>query len=193
MITHSVGDFVEPEDRLIEVYGDHSDTVEAKQALNGLVALGTERTIEQDPGFAIRVMVDVANKALSAAERPRSTLPRMLEFITRPIRSVLGVTEHDVADSVDEVHDIEANMPDAVRAIKDATASIEHQVEVIDTLATSIDPLRASVDRLTDTMQELVAMLAPIGAAEHEAHRIGRFFGRHPHEDQPGQEGEPTS
>ena len=64
------------------------------------------------------------------------------------------MTEHDVVESVDEAHDIKADMPDAVRVIKDATASIEHQVEVIETLATSIDPLRASVDRLTDTMQE---------------------------------------
>ena len=129
----------------------------------------------------------------------------MLEFVTRPIRSVLGLielrpirsalglTEHDVVKSVESPGTSRRTLLDAVRAIKDDTASIEHEVEVIDTLATSIDPLRASVDRLTDTMQELVAMLAPIGAAEHEAHRIERFFGRHHHDDQPGQEGEPTS
>ena len=69
----------------------------------------------------------------------------MLEFITRPIRSVLGVTEHDVVESVHEARDIEANMLDAVHAIENATASIEHHVEVIETLATSVDPLRASV------------------------------------------------
>ena len=62
VMTHSIGDFVEPEDLLIEVYGDPGDTVEAKHALNGLVALGIERTIEQDPALAIRIMVDVANK-----------------------------------------------------------------------------------------------------------------------------------
>ncbi len=117
----------------------------------------------------------------------------MLEFVIRPIRSALGGTEHDVVESVREARDIEANMLDAVHAIEHATASIEHHVEVIETLATSVDPLRASVDRLTDTMQELVAMLAPMGAAGHEAHRIGRFFGRHHHDDQPGQEGEPGS
>ena len=117
----------------------------------------------------------------------------MLEFVIRPIRSVLGVTEQDVVDAVHEARDVEENMLDAVHAIENATTSIEHHVEVIETLATSVDPLRASVDRLTDTMQELVAMLAPMAAAEHEAHRIGRFFGRHHHDDQPGQEGEPKS
>ena len=61
-MTHSIGDFVEPEDLLIEVSGDPGDTVEANHALNGLVALGIERTIEQDPSLAIRIMVDAANK-----------------------------------------------------------------------------------------------------------------------------------
>ncbi len=117
----------------------------------------------------------------------------MLEFVIRPIRSVLGVTEQDVVDAVHEARDIEENMLDAVHAIENATTSIEHHVEVIETLATSVDPLRASVDRLTDTMQELVAMLAPMAAAEREAHRVGRFFSRHHHDDQPGQEGEPKS
>jgi hypothetical protein len=96
----------------------------------------------------------------------------VLEFVTRPIRAVLGLTEHDVVESLHEARDIEANMLDAVHAIENATASIERHVEVIETLATSVDPLRASVDRLTDTMQELVAMLAPMGAAEHEMQRV---------------------
>ena len=117
----------------------------------------------------------------------------MREFVTRPIRSVLGMTEHEVVESMHEVRDIEANMLDAVHAIENAAASIEHHVEVIETLATSVDPLRASVDRLTDTMQELVVLLAPIATVEHDVHRIGHLFGRHHHDDQPGQEGAPKS
>jgi len=117
----------------------------------------------------------------------------VLEFVIRPIRSILGETEHELVESVHEARDIEAHMLDAVQAIGDATASIEHHVEVIETLATSVDPLRAAVDRLTDTMQELVAMLAPMGAAEHEVHRIGRIFGRHHHEAPPPHDVEPPA
>jgi phage-related minor tail protein len=106
----------------------------------------------------------------------------MLDFVTRPIRWALGATERDVVESLHEARDIEANMLGAVRAIEDATASIERHVETIETLATSIDPLRASVDRLADTLQELVTLLAPLGAAEHDVQRLGRLFGRHPHE-----------
>ncbi len=115
----------------------------------------------------------------------------MLDFVTRPIRTVLGGTERDVVESVRESRDIEANMLDAVEAIEKATASIERHVEVIDTLATSIDPLRASVDRLTDTLQELVAMLAPMGAAENDMRRVGRLFGRHRHDEPPRADDQP--
>ena len=115
----------------------------------------------------------------------------MLDFLIRPIQSVLGGAERDVAKTVHETRDIEANMLGAVRAIEDATESIEKHVAVIETLATSVDPLRASVDRLTDTMQELVAMMAPMETAEHEMHRVGRFFGRHHHDDSPTEDPPP--
>lgn len=117
----------------------------------------------------------------------------MLGFITRPVRSALGITENDLVESVHAARDVQADMLGAVRAIENATDSIERHVEVIETLATSVDPLRASVDRLTDTMQELVAMMAPMGDVEHGVHRVGRFFGRHHHDEHPAQEAEPNS
>jgi hypothetical protein len=123
--------------------------------------------------------------ATAAPGRSAAYACEMLDFVTRTVRSVLGDTEHDVADTVHETRDIESNMLDAVQAIENATASIERHVEVIETLATSVDPLRASVDRLTDTMQDLVALLGPIAAAEHEEQKLGRMFRRHRHDDKP--------
>jgi uncharacterized protein YoxC len=122
----------------------------------------------------------------------------MLDFVTRPLKAILGGTERDIAATMHETRDIEENLLGAVDAIQNATASIERHVEVIETLATSVDPLRASVDRLTDTMQELVKMLAPMAAAEREVQRVGRFFGRHRHDEdrhdeRPGREDEPKS
>jgi cation transport regulator ChaC len=118
----------------------------------------------------------------------------MLDFVTRPIRSILGVAEQEVVAPIQESRDIEAHILDAVHAIHSATASIEQHVEVIETLATSVAPLGASVDRLTDTMQELVQLLAPMGAAERRLGRVEHFFGRHRHEQQPGQgQGQPES
>jgi hypothetical protein len=109
----------------------------------------------------------------------------MFDFVTRSVRSLLGFTERDIVDTVHETRDLEENMLNAVEAIENATASIERHVEVIETLATSVDPLRASVDRLTDTMQDLVALLAPMAATEREAQRVGRFLGHHHHQEPP--------
>ena len=99
----------------------------------------------------------------------------MLGFITRPVRSALGMTENDLVESVHVARDVQADMLGAVQAIENATNSIERHVEVIETLATSVDPLRASVDRLTDTMQELVALMAPMGESSTECTASGAY------------------
>src|SRR5947209_19145536 len=46
-----------------------------------MVALGVERTIEQDPGFAIRIMVDIAIKALSAAINDPTTAVQAMDHL----------------------------------------------------------------------------------------------------------------
>ncbi len=92
VMRHSVGDFVQPGDLLIEIYGDPGDTAQARKALNGLVALGIERTIEQDPAFAIRIMVDVANKALSAAINDPTSAVQVLGYLGVSLRAI-GATE----------------------------------------------------------------------------------------------------
>jgi hypothetical protein len=105
----------------------------------------------------------------------------VLEFIFRPLRSVLGAVEHEVARST-PIEETEQGILDAVNAIQRATDSIERHVEVIEGLATSVGPLTDSVDRLTATMADLVSLLAPMGAAEHEVQRFEGFFGRRRHE-----------
>ncbi len=124
----------------------------------------------------------------------------LVELVTLPIRSafgvarsVLGAAEHDVIAPLEGTLETETHILDAVTAIRHATASIEQHVEVIDTLANSVAPLGASVDRLTDTMHELVALLAPMGTAERGLHNVERFFGRHRHKEptQPPADGLP--
>jgi uncharacterized membrane protein len=59
-----------------------------------MVALGTERTIEQDPAFAIRVMVDIADKALSAAINDPTTAVQVLNQLEEVLR-LIGTTNLD--------------------------------------------------------------------------------------------------
>jgi uncharacterized membrane protein len=60
-----VGDFVGPNDPLFRLYGEVRSFDERE--LRERVALGPERTMQQDPGFAFRILVDLASKALSPA------------------------------------------------------------------------------------------------------------------------------
>jgi uncharacterized membrane protein len=59
------------------------------------VALGDERTIEQDPAFAIRILVDVANLALSPAVNDPTTAVQVLDYLGETLRLV-GTTELSV-------------------------------------------------------------------------------------------------
>ena len=87
-----VGDFIEVGDVLFEVYGNPGQADAAERVLCGLVAVGLERTIEQDPAFALRVMVDVANKALSPAVNDASTAVQVLDYLGDSLR-VIGETD----------------------------------------------------------------------------------------------------
>lgn len=59
-----VGDFIAPGDPLFRVFGAKSISSER---LRGCVAVGIERTMDQDPRFIFRILVDIANKGLSPA------------------------------------------------------------------------------------------------------------------------------
>ncbi|WP_326655450.1 DUF2254 domain-containing protein [Streptomyces sp. NBC_01750] len=79
VVTHQVGDFVPPGATLVEVHGGTS--APDPRLVTGLIALGTERTIEQDPAFALRVLVDIAIRALSPAVNDPTTAVQVLNHI----------------------------------------------------------------------------------------------------------------
>ncbi len=58
VMPHAVGDFLVEGSRLFEVYGGPVSASD-ERALRDLVALGIERTIDQHPAFALRVIVDI--------------------------------------------------------------------------------------------------------------------------------------
>ena len=89
ILRQAVGDFVPSGRVLMDVYG----TVDAKaeRQLRDLVAFGVERTIDQDAGFAVRIMVDIANKALSPAVNDPTTAVQVLDHLEELLR-VIGTT-----------------------------------------------------------------------------------------------------
>jgi uncharacterized membrane protein len=81
-----VGDFVAVDEPLFYLYGDTGAIDENR--LRTLVAFGTERTMEQDPMFAVRILVDIALKALSAAINDPTTAVLAIDQLQRLLRVV---------------------------------------------------------------------------------------------------------
>jgi uncharacterized membrane protein len=67
------------------------------EALRESVAVGQERTLEQDPTFAFRIMVDIASKALSPAINDPTTAVLALDQIHYLLRDV-GNRQLDTGD-----------------------------------------------------------------------------------------------
>jgi uncharacterized membrane protein len=88
VLLHATGDFVSTGARTIEVYARSSQPGPADRELAGMVALGTERTIEQDPAFALRIMVDVAIRALSPAVNDPTTAVQVLNHLEDLLGSI---------------------------------------------------------------------------------------------------------
>src|SRR4051812_23417020 len=81
-----VGDFVAAGDPLFRVFpvgeGPPDDVLRA------CVAVGPERTLEQDPMFAFRIIVDIASKALSPAVNDPTTAVLAIDQIHHLLRHV---------------------------------------------------------------------------------------------------------
>ena len=81
-----VGDFVAADEPLFRLYGGAGAVDDRK--LHASVALGSERTIDQDPTFAFRILVDIAIKALSPAINDPTTAVLAIDQLHRLLRRV---------------------------------------------------------------------------------------------------------
>lgn len=81
-----VGDFVAEDEPLFALHGGAARIDDGM--LGRSVAFGTERTMEQDPTFAFRILVDIALKALSPAINDPTTAVLALDQIHRLLRVV---------------------------------------------------------------------------------------------------------
>ena len=86
VLRRAPGDFVSKGSPIAEVYASASPP--DCDLLDGMIALGIERTIEQDPAFAIRVVVDVATRALSPAVNDPTTAVQVLDHLEVLLREI---------------------------------------------------------------------------------------------------------
>jgi uncharacterized membrane protein len=92
VLNHAAGDFVPGGAAVIHVYGGEAGGDRDEDRLRRTIVLGVERTIEQDPAFAVRIMVDIAIKALSPAVNDPTTAVQVINHLGDLLRRI-GATD----------------------------------------------------------------------------------------------------
>jgi uncharacterized membrane protein len=98
-----VGDFLAADEPLFRLYGG-AIAIDDRH-LRASVALGSERTLEQDPTFAFRILVDIAIKALSPAINDPTTAVLAIDQLHRLLRRVglRHVSREEICDKTGEL------------------------------------------------------------------------------------------
>ncbi len=157
VLRHPVGDFVPAGEPLIDVYGP-TPGPDAERRLRSMIALGVERTIEQDPAFAVRIMVDIAIRALSPAVNDPTTAVQVLDHLEDLLRLV-GQT--DLSDYQErDVTDVEVGLVLPIRRWNDY-------------LALSVTEIRGYGANSIQVVRRLRAMLESLGGAVLPERRAG--------------------
>jgi uncharacterized membrane protein len=82
-LVHAVGDHIPADEPVLNVYGP---TPLPEKSLRHAIVMGDERTLDDDPAFALRVLVDIAIKALSTAVNDPTTATQCLDRIEDLLR-----------------------------------------------------------------------------------------------------------
>ena len=98
-----VGDFLTVDDPLFYLYGN-AGAIDHRKLLT-LIALGSERTMEQDPMFSFRIEVDIALKALSPAINDPTTAVLAIDQLHRLLRMVgkRSLRTHEIMDKAGQL------------------------------------------------------------------------------------------
>jgi uncharacterized membrane protein len=167
VLRHPIGDFVSAGAALIEIYGVDPGP-EADELLRSMVALGVERTIEQDPAFAVRIMVDIAIRALSPAVNDPTTAVQVLDHLEDLLRMV-GQT--DLSDRAQPLAEMDSGLVIPIRRWSDyLTLSVTEireygasSIQVVRRLRAMLEELAGSV--LPERREEVVLELARLDDA----------------------------
>ncbi len=89
-VVPQVGDFLAVDEPVFRLHGGAAAVDDNR--LRGSFVIGTERTMEQDPTFSFRILVDIGIKALSAAINDPTTAVLALDQLHRLLR-VVGLRE----------------------------------------------------------------------------------------------------
>jgi uncharacterized membrane protein len=163
VMTVAVGDTVMEGMTILRVHG--TGAAPPRHRLRNAVALGPERTFEQDPKYAIRILVDVAIKALSPAINDPTTAVQALDQV-EDLLLKLGRRDLDVGRVYDADGRLRFEMP--VPSWDDLVALALDEIRFCG--ATSVQVMRRVRALLRDLMEHVLPERRP--ALEHFLVRV---------------------
>jgi len=101
----------------------------------------------------------------------------VLDFATNAARSVLGIVGVAEARTEGLVADV-GDLREAVAAMHRAAEAVERHVEALGEVTEALPALTESVTRLCDQLSALLALAAPVEAAERELSGLRSLFRR---------------
>ncbi len=144
-----VGDFLATFAPLFLVHGDGGEAIE-DDWLQGAVAIGDERTMDQDPAFAFRLLADISAKALSPGVNDPTTATQALDQIEMMLRQI-GVRRlepgvgRDAGGSVRFVYPVPSWEDYLALAVDETRQFGEGSVQVTRRLRALLEDLREAV------------------------------------------------
>jgi uncharacterized membrane protein len=87
---HGIGAFVVQDTALVSLALTYPPDQKTIDALNRAYSIGRHRTVEQDPAFGIRQIVDIAIKALSPGVNDTSTAVMCVDYLTSILARLAG-------------------------------------------------------------------------------------------------------
>jgi uncharacterized membrane protein len=168
-----VGDFVAVEEPLFKLYGGARAIRD--ELLRGTIAFGSERTLEQDPTFAFRIVIDIALKALSPAINDPTTAVLAIDQLHRMLRSVgrRHLRTDEILDGSGRLRVIfrTPNWEDFVHlAFSEIRACGANNLQILRRLRAMIENLKETLPshRLSELQQQLSLL-------DREAKRLFRY------------------
>ena len=181
-----IGDFVAVDEPLFNLYGGARSIDD--DTLRASVALGSERTIDQDPTFAFRIVVDIALKALSPAINDPTTGVLAVDQLHRMLRKVGNrhLRTDELLDTSGQLRVVfrTPNWEDFVHlAFSEIRACGSNNLQIV-------RRLRAMIDNLVQTLpaHRHAALLGELGLAgtrNREKLHISRGSGTRPYRGRP--------
>jgi uncharacterized membrane protein len=168
---HGIGDFVVEGLPLATVGSLVPGAAVGKGALQSCYRIGRERTVEQDAGYGVRQLVDVALKALSPGVNDTTTAVAVVDWLTAILARLAGRRVESPHRYEDGVLRVIARGPTFPRLLEEAFEEIrQHGAGNVAILQRLLDAF-ATLERVTDAAERRRALAEQVERVRDTAGR----------------------